>query len=41
MPVVELSPEIVELLGPSAARMARAEGLEAHAKAIESRLAEN
>ena len=40
-PVVELSPEIVELLGPSAARMARAEGLEAHAKAIESRLAEN
>ena len=41
MPVVELSPEIVELLGPSAALMARAEGLEAHAKAIESRLAEN
>jgi histidinol dehydrogenase len=38
IPLVGLSQEAVESLGPGAARMARAEGLEAHARAIESRL---
>lgn len=39
VPVVGLGPEVVARIGPAAARMARAEGLEAHARAIEVRLA--
>lgn len=38
MPVVSLDAATVTRIGPAAARMARAEGLEAHARAIESRL---
>ncbi len=38
IPFVHLSAEAVTRLGPAAALMARAEGLEAHARAIESRL---
>lgn len=38
VPVVGLGPELVARIGPAAARMARAEGLEAHARAIEVRL---
>lgn len=38
IPVVDLSPAVVQRLGPDAARMARAEGLEAHARAVEARL---
>ncbi len=38
IPVVALGPEAIEAVGPAAARMARAEGLEAHARAIEARL---
>ena len=38
MPVVALGPAVIAEVGPAAARMARAEGLEAHARAIESRL---
>ncbi|MEX2503173.1 MAG: histidinol dehydrogenase [Trueperaceae bacterium] len=38
VPVVSLSPELVRRIGPAAARMARAEHLEAHARAVETRL---
>lgn len=38
IPLVSLSEHAVEKIGPAGARMARAEGLEAHARAIESRL---
>ncbi len=38
MPVVGLSARALAAIGPAGARMARAEGLEAHARAIESRL---
>ena len=38
IPVVSMSSDIVQKIGPAGARMARAEGLEAHARAIESRL---
>jgi histidinol dehydrogenase len=38
IPFVSLDRQTVLKLGPAAARMARAEGLEAHARAIESRL---
>jgi histidinol dehydrogenase len=38
IPVLDLTPAIVQRLGPDAARMARAEGLEAHARAVETRL---
>ncbi len=38
VPVLGLAPELVAEVGPAAARMARAEGLEAHARAIEARL---
>lgn len=38
IPVLDFRPEAVREIGPDAARMARAEGLEAHARAIESRL---
>lgn len=38
IPVVNLGPETLAEIGPLAARLARAEGLEAHARAIESRL---
>lgn len=38
MPVVRSSRQLVAETGPAGARMARAEGLEAHARAIESRL---
>ena len=38
IPVVQTSGETLRGLGPAAARMARAEGLEAHARAIEARL---
>ena len=38
MPVVGLSARSLAAIGPAGARMARAEGLEAHARAIESRL---
>lgn len=38
MPVVRSSRQLVAEIGPAGARMARAEGLEAHARAIESRL---
>ena len=41
IPVVNLGPETLFEIGPSAARLARAEGLEAHARAIESRLGEH
>lgn len=38
VPLVALSQAGVDLIGPGAARLARAEGLEAHARAIEARL---
>ena len=38
IPFVNLNKALVEDIGPAAALMARAEGLEAHARAIESRL---
>ena len=38
IPFVHLAAETVRVLGPAAALMARAEGLEAHARAIEARL---
>ena len=38
MPVVALSQDDVLSLGPHAAAIARAEGLTAHAKAVEARL---
>lgn len=38
IPIVALGSELVERIGPSAVVMARAEGLEAHARAIELRL---
>ncbi|MEJ2357948.1 MAG: histidinol dehydrogenase [Deinococcales bacterium] len=38
IPLVALGPATVAEVGPAAARMARAEGLEAHARAIEARL---
>jgi len=38
IPLVALGPAVVAEVGPAAARMARAEGLEAHARAIEARL---
>lgn len=38
IPILDLSPDTVRRIGPDAARMARAEGLEAHARAIEARL---
>ena len=38
MPVVGLSPHAVAAIGPAGALLARAEGLEAHARAIEARL---
>ena len=38
MPVIGLSRAALAAIGPAGARMARAEGLEAHARAIESRL---
>jgi histidinol dehydrogenase len=40
VPVVGLSAAALRAIGPAAVRMARAEGLEAHARAIEARLAE-
>ena len=40
IPVLSLSPSLVRRIGPDAARMARAEGLEAHARAVEARLDE-
>ena len=38
IPLVSLNKETVNAIGPAGAKMARAEGLEAHARAIESRL---
>ena len=38
IPVIAAGAETVARIGPDGARMARAEGLEAHARAIESRL---
>lgn len=38
IPLVNLGPNTLKRIGPGAARMARAEGLEAHARAIEARL---
>jgi histidinol dehydrogenase len=38
LPLIGLSQAGVDLIGPGAARLARAEGLEAHAQAIEARL---
>jgi len=38
IPLVQINPPLLQKLGPAAARMARAEGLEAHARAIEARL---
>ena len=38
IPLVNTSAALLKEIGPAAARMARAEGLEAHARAIESRL---
>lgn len=38
IPLLGIGPELVARVGPAAAAMARAEGLEAHARAIESRL---
>ena len=40
MPLIGMSASVVARIGPAAARMARAEGLEAHARAIESRLSD-
>lgn len=40
IPILSLTPSLVRRIGPHAARMARAEGLEAHARAIEARLDE-
>ncbi|MEX2542513.1 MAG: histidinol dehydrogenase [Trueperaceae bacterium] len=39
IPVVGIGEELLSAVGPAAARMARAEGLEAHARAIEARIA--
>ena len=41
IPFVNLNKALVEEIGPAAATMARAEGLEAHARAIESRLSKD
>lgn len=38
IPLINVAPSLLAQLGPHAARMARAEGLEAHARAIEARL---
>ncbi len=38
IPLISLNKETVTAIGPAGAKMARAEGLEAHARAIESRL---
>ncbi len=38
IPVLHAGPELVQATGPAAVLMARAEGLEAHARAIEARL---
>ena len=38
MPLVNLSADVLAKIGPAAATMARAEGLEAHARAVEARL---
>lgn len=38
IPILDLTPATVQRVGPDAARMARAEGLEAHARAVEARL---
>ncbi len=38
IPIVAFGPEVVGRIGPAAALMARAEGLEAHARAVEARL---
>ncbi len=38
IPVVNIGAETLQEIGPGAARLARAEGLEAHARAIEARL---
>lgn len=38
IPLISLNASTVQSIGPAAAKMARAEGLEAHARAIESRL---
>ena len=38
IPFVSLSKALVEKIGPAAVKMARSEGLEAHARAVESRL---
>ena len=38
IPVVNIGAETLRKIGPAAARLARAEGLEAHARAIEARL---
>ncbi|MEX2536493.1 MAG: histidinol dehydrogenase [Trueperaceae bacterium] len=38
IPIVGVGEELLGQVGPAAARMARAEGLEAHARAIESRI---
>ena len=38
IPLVSVHPSLLAQVGPAGARMARAEGLEAHARAIESRL---
>lgn len=38
IPVVGIGEELLSVVGPAAARMARAEGLEAHARAIEARI---
>jgi len=38
IPVLSLSPGVVQEIGPAAVTMARSEGLEAHARAVLSRL---
>ena len=38
IPVIRTGPALLQQLAPTAARLARAEGLEAHARSIETRL---
>jgi histidinol dehydrogenase len=38
IPLISFEPSVVEAIGPAAVRIARAEGLEAHARAVLARL---
>lgn len=41
IPLIHMNQEVLNSLAPAAVKMARAEGLEAHARAIESRISED